>query len=146
MKILPLIALALFPFTSMASNPELLLYMFRADYSDYEMERSICIDNAYILETKAMDKTSDAGVRVRMSRFEYHPAGIMSCYVKFIASDRTGFLKKRETFPTKKCNDKNDEIAAMEGVVWTDYYNRVKLPDGSKGCLVDSVRGYSLGD
>ena len=130
-------------FNVLATNIEVLLYENRADYNDMARERFRCIDNSYDIETRAMIKIGDTGVRVRKSKVTFHPIGLASCYIIFLASDRTDLVLEKKIFNMKKCNDQNDEISASEMVIWTRFSNRVKLADGTRGCVVHSIRGIS---
>ena len=140
MKLLAILIIGFFSQSTFAENPEVLQYVIPVGQNDdYYQLRQSCRNNAYDRETRTMDKTNDTTVRVRMSDFRLHPAGLAYCYIKFFSTEKTTFFKNRRTFEMKRCRDKAKEIVQEPKVVWITYANRVRLPNGVKGCTVSTI-------
>lgn len=144
MKLIFVLIFAIVSLSASASHVEVMQFsILDNEQTDLLRYRPVCMQHAYDLETESMIKTGDSQVKVRMSRLDSHPAGVFYCYVSFFSTDKTTFVKETQSFNIKKCENKEKEIAGSEGVVWTRSSNRVKLPNGVKGCEVELVRGIA---
>jgi len=145
MKFIFALVLSLMSFAVTASSVEVLQYFVTSTdpNENQNTHQTSCINSAYNLETKAMERSNDSTVKVR-ARIEYHPAGFLYCFAKFFSTERTNFVKGTQSFNFTKCQDKEEEIANEPFVVWTSYDNRITLPNGVRGCQVHAVRAVAL--
>lgn len=94
-----------FASVSFASQVEILQFStFDNSQNQYQAEayyHNICMTKAYELETAAMVKTGDSDIKIRMSRLEYHPAGVFYCFVTFFPTQKTDLKKEILSFEQK---------------------------------------------